>query len=253
MYGKHFKSAYTGSMYGAGADIFAVWGYVIAHTVKSSLEINPRMLAPILGMTIKRVQAAIDYLSAPDPDSRNTDSEGRRLVKDGAFQYFVPGWERYNKIKDEEARREYNRDKKRESRAKAAAALPKISKLDGLSADVKHCQTLSAQEEEEVEVEVLKTPEKAAERVLSELGIYWKELAAALTQICRLEMKQGRDATELRDQMVLAYRDFTACRQDLDFAPGDENFFRKGYWKDRSKWQFKEGKKPAPKRVYVNS
>jgi hypothetical protein len=176
VYGKHFQSTYTGSMYGAGADIFAVWGYVIAHTVKSSLEMNPRMLASLLGMTVERVQAAIDYLSAPDPNSRNTDYEGRRLVKDGAFQYFVPSWERYNKIRDQEARREYNRVKKRESRAKSVAALPEINELDGI---VSKCQTLSAMSaKEEVEVEVISRHETAGDKRFASfkeaLAAYWK-------------------------------------------------------------------------------
>ena len=30
MYGKHFASMYEGSLYGSGAVVFAVWGYVIA-------------------------------------------------------------------------------------------------------------------------------------------------------------------------------------------------------------------------------
>ena len=51
MYGKIFASTFTGSMFGAGSDVFAVWGYVIANAQDSRIELNPRMLASTLGST----------------------------------------------------------------------------------------------------------------------------------------------------------------------------------------------------------
>lgn len=89
MYGKHFQSAYTGSMMGAGADIFAVWGYVIAHAVNGHVEINPALLKTVIGMSEKRVNAAIEYLCAPDHNSRTEDEDGRRMVREGKFLYRV--------------------------------------------------------------------------------------------------------------------------------------------------------------------
>lgn len=118
MYGKTFKSMYEGSMYGAGVGVFAVWGYVIAHADKSRIELNPKRLSDTLGGSVKEIQEAIDYLSRPDAKSRHKQAEGRRLVKEGEFQYFIPTWEAYQKIRNEEERREYNRTKKAESRAK---------------------------------------------------------------------------------------------------------------------------------------
>lgn len=122
MYGKHFASMYTGSMIGAGAHVFAVWGYAIAHARNSAVELNPKLLAALIGSTTKEMQDAIDFLCAPDPSSRSQDYEGRRLVKEGAFQYLMPSHERYRAMRDEEDRREYNRVKKREERDRRAAA-----------------------------------------------------------------------------------------------------------------------------------
>lgn len=118
MYGKFFDTTFTGSMMAAGADVFAVWGYVIANTVKSHVELNPRLLAAVIGATPDRMQKAIDYLCAPDPQSRNEAHDGRRLVQDGQFQYFVPSHDKYRAILDAEDRREYNRAAKRKSREK---------------------------------------------------------------------------------------------------------------------------------------
>lgn len=118
MYGKAFASMYEGSMFGAGATVFAVWGYVIAKTVKNRVELNPAFLAAVIGESAKDIEKAIEKLCAPDPTSRNKEHQGRRLVKEGQFQYIVPSHDHYRRICDEDARREYNAMKQREYRSK---------------------------------------------------------------------------------------------------------------------------------------
>jgi hypothetical protein len=118
MYGKHFAAMYTGSMLGAGTDVFAVWGYVISHTIASVVELNPKLLAYILGAKESEIIKAIEYLCAPDPNSRSQEEDGRRLVKTGTFSYLVVNHEVYRGIRSEEERREYNRVKQAEHRAR---------------------------------------------------------------------------------------------------------------------------------------
>ena len=120
MYGKHFASTYTGSMVGAGLNVFAVWGYVIANAVNGRVELNPKLLAMVLGGSEDEIDAAITYLTNPDPGSRTKDNEGRRLIREGHFQYLVPTHAAYRAILNEEERREYNRRKQAEHRAKEA-------------------------------------------------------------------------------------------------------------------------------------
>lgn len=120
MYGKYFASTFTGSMVGAGPCTFAVWGYVIANCKNGTVEINPTILAAILGATKEDVEKAIEYLSAPDPESRSKVLDGRRIVKVGAFFYEVPNHATYRGIINDEERREYFRDKKREQREREA-------------------------------------------------------------------------------------------------------------------------------------
>lgn len=118
MYGKHFESMYEGSMYGAGVAVFAVWGYVISHTKDSVVELNPRKLADTLGGTKEEIVKAIKFLMEKDPESRHKAHEGRRLLREGEFQYRVPSWDEYRKIMNEDERREYNRIKQAEYRAR---------------------------------------------------------------------------------------------------------------------------------------
>ena len=102
MFGKHFASTYTGSMLGAGADVFAVWGYVIGNTVDSQVELNPRLLAAVIGMAPEAVERAIAYLCAPDAQSRNKIHDGRRLLREGEFAYRVTGHALYRAVGSEQ-------------------------------------------------------------------------------------------------------------------------------------------------------
>ena len=111
MYGKHFTSMYEGSMVGAGAHVFAVWGYCISnadpelHTVR----LNPSLLSVILGEPTERIESAIAYLASPDGDSCCTDENGRRLMNTSGMEYLVVTHEQYRDMKNTHDRREYMR------------------------------------------------------------------------------------------------------------------------------------------------
>jgi hypothetical protein len=130
MYGKHFASMYTGSMVGMGAIAFAVMGYVIANAkpdkaVGMQVELNPILLAAMLGEDVDDVTKAIELLCSPDPRSRSKAEEGRRLVKIGEYDYRLVNGPKYQAIRDEEARREQNRTaQERFRRKKRGKPLP---------------------------------------------------------------------------------------------------------------------------------
>jgi hypothetical protein len=126
MYGKIFESLYEGSMVGAGAVVFAVWGYVIAHMRAdgrpgqrhdAQVDLNPKLLGFIIGEPEAEVEKAIEWLCAPDPRSRTHDEDGKRLVKVGQYSYRVVNGAKYMDIRDGEERREYFREAKRKERA----------------------------------------------------------------------------------------------------------------------------------------
>ena len=121
MFGKLFQSTFTGSMFGAGPTVFSVWAYTIAHAYKGEVELNPQLLAAILGTDPASVDEAIVYLCAPDPRSRNPEAEGRRLVHLAGFTFQVVTYDHYRAIRDNEARRDYNREAVAKHRAKAKA------------------------------------------------------------------------------------------------------------------------------------
>jgi hypothetical protein len=123
MYGKFYESAFTGSMFGAGLHVFAVWGYIIATVGPDHhVEINPKLVASVLGCKPADVERALEYLMQPDPESRSNKEGGRRLTKEGSFLYRVVNHEDYSKIRTNAERREYMRIKQAESRARKKAA-----------------------------------------------------------------------------------------------------------------------------------
>jgi len=87
---------YTGSMYGAGPVVFSTWTWVLSHCDSEGyVEINPKMLAPIIGCEENEIVKALDYLKATDDQSRTPDMEGRRLEKIGSFLYLVVNYGKY--------------------------------------------------------------------------------------------------------------------------------------------------------------
>lgn len=110
-------------MIGAGATVFAVWGYVIANqepdrNVGSQVRLNPRLLSAIIGESENAMQKAIEYLCRSDPKSTTKSKDGRRLIKLGEFDYQVVNGAKYRAIRDEETRREQNRQAQRRHRVK---------------------------------------------------------------------------------------------------------------------------------------
>lgn len=127
MFGKHFISMYTGSMVGAGALPFAIMGYVIAaqrphRELGSVVELNPVLLATILGEDVKDVEKGLRFLCEPDTNSRSKEHGGRRLVEAGPFLYQVVNGAKYRAIRDEESRLEQLRRAQRKHRQKKQLA-----------------------------------------------------------------------------------------------------------------------------------
>lgn len=118
MYAKAFASMYEGSMVGAGINVFAVWNYAIAKAFRGAVELNPRFVAMVLGGKEEDVESALEFLTSPDPESRSQEEQGRRLVKEGQFQYRVVNWDHYQRIRNEQDRREYNRVAQAEYRSR---------------------------------------------------------------------------------------------------------------------------------------
>ena len=131
-------------MRGSGPVVFAVWAYVVSNTNQHSvIEINPDVVAFLLGCTPAEVEHAIETLCAPDPKSRCKDNDGRRLLKEGEFQYFVPTHKHYREMKTTEEKREYNRVKKQEERQRKSNVKRDVKNVNDVNTSEAEAEALS--------------------------------------------------------------------------------------------------------------
>jgi hypothetical protein len=80
-----------------------------------------KAISRITNVPLEIVENAIEKLSAPDIDSRTPDEDGRRIVlidKNRNWGWRIVNYDKYRKIRDEEARRISNRSYKRDQRAR---------------------------------------------------------------------------------------------------------------------------------------
>lgn len=112
-YGKHYRQCYTGSMRGAGATVFAIWGFCIANAeAPGRVELMPDYLAQIIGCPEVDIVQAIEYLTSPDPRSRSSEEGGRRLIQIGRYMYQIVNWAYYSELNGDEDQRDYWRKSK---------------------------------------------------------------------------------------------------------------------------------------------
>jgi uncharacterized phage protein (TIGR02220 family) len=137
MYGKFFARGFTHSMMGAGSHVFAVMAYVIAHTIHSRVDLNPQYLAAVIGDTEERMREAIEFLCRPDPRSSNPAHEGRRIVHEGAYQYFVPSHEIYRSIGTNDELRAANAQRVAEHRRRKKETISEVTDEEKPSKETK--------------------------------------------------------------------------------------------------------------------
>jgi len=119
MWGPVFANMFDGSMYGAGSHVFSVWTFCVSHGYEGSgvVRLNPKLLASVIGSTEEEMVEAIEYLCAPDEDSRSTDAGGARLLHLSGHEYGIVNWDHYQDIIRKEKKRAADRERMRRRRA----------------------------------------------------------------------------------------------------------------------------------------
>lgn len=75
---------------------------------------------------IEAVAAAIEKFAAPDPHSRSREHDGRRIKVVEGGGWIILNYARYRALHDDEARRDYERERKGQQRAKASECPPDV-------------------------------------------------------------------------------------------------------------------------------
>jgi hypothetical protein len=195
---------------------------------------------------------AIGELSNPDPRSRSAQEEGRRLLpldshRDWGWQ--IVNYEHYRSIRDEEARKAYFRDKKREYRA--AEKRKNVTRASGLgqSNAVQYSPTLSTQAEAEGEARKNKADASVHARTLSEsVGIFGMREQAEMNHLLVAYAREIGAPLEVAVQrMISQWESYQRAIPSLEWAYGSPYKFYMGNWKDSKIWPWKQGKAPQSK------
>lgn len=231
-YGKIFESLFTGSMVGSGPTVFAVWTYCIASAKPPGLvELNPKILAVVLGCSEAEIADAIKLLCSPDAESRTPDEEGRRLVQEGNYLYRMPTWQKYNELRNEEDRRRQNREAQKKFRQSKQRKHDVSTRKHTVSTRKQSKPIHTVEEEEDVDVPVHSSSPSA--RVCeSAFERFWNAYAKKKGRKAALEAwKRIRPSQELADEIVQQARSYAASREPK-YRKDPERWLKGEHWTD---------------------
>ena len=210
------------------------------------VDMTPDAISRRTNVPEEMVLHALAELMKPDLKSRSPLESGARLVpldshRDWGWQ--IVNFDHYRAIRDEESRKTYFRDYKREYRQSK-----KSTKGPHLSTTVLDCPTKSTKGEGEVEEEreALKPfnslsidPNQMArglcERLNLSRGMGKGTVYEAVYDLGNLEQKRGGDLEALCDRLESAYQQWMAV-PDLEYRWGVAKFFAEGHWQHPDSW-----------------
>lgn len=90
------SSFLTSTMLKEGPDVVAIWTLLLASTDKLGESLmQPAAAASLLRIPDDRAKKAFEILAAPDPDSRNKEHEGRRILPREDGKWFIVSAQKY--------------------------------------------------------------------------------------------------------------------------------------------------------------
>ena len=117
-YTKLFATIVTSTIWSESKETKILWVTMLALMNKQSVvEASVPGLAKIAGLTIEETEASLVVLQSPDPYSRSSEFEGRRVEKIEGGWKMLNGDKYREKLRSQD-RAEYNRIKQAEHRAK---------------------------------------------------------------------------------------------------------------------------------------
>ena len=148
-YSKLFSSITTSTVWSEDNETRILWITILAMSdqhgyVGGSIP----GLAAYARISIEAVERGLEKFLAPDKYSRSQEYEGR-LIEVADRVWNILNYDRFRNLRDEEVRRDYERKRKQDQRAKARG----VRDSSGLSHDVPRSPALSAQAEAEAEAE----------------------------------------------------------------------------------------------------
>lgn len=226
------------------------------------VDMTPDAISRRTNVPEDMVLHALAELMKPDHKSRSPLESGSRIVpldshRDWGWQ--IVNFDHYRAIRDEESRKTYFRDYKREYRQ-----TKKSTKRPQCPQDVLDSPTMSTEGEGEVEIEVEakpspkplpKKPDTVDARCVSEsVGIFEMKQQADMYRLLAVHMKDsGRNVEDAMQHFMDRWTEYQAAIPMLSFNYGSSyKFFMSGNWDKPELWP-RIGAKPTDREVRMKS
>jgi len=124
----------TSTLLKNGPDVVACWILLLATCDKvGESSMQPSAAASLLRISDERAKAAFAVLASPDPDSRNKDHEGRRIVSLKGGSWHIVSYQKYqwlaSRARASQRQKKYEANKK--AREDGAEAAEYVCETDG--------------------------------------------------------------------------------------------------------------------------
>ena len=216
-YAKVFRTMFTGSMYGAGLHVFATWAWILTHKDEHGLvEVNTKLVAAELGAEVDQIERAIAYLTAPDPESRSHEEDGRRMVRMSQFGYRVVNHAKYREHGKD--RTEYWRDYKANKRSESQ----KNSDCPQMSTDVHSGQSGHSTKSTHAETDANANTEAVKKKSPSSEAVRLADLLEGLIRSRKPDfIRKGNWAKDIDLMIRLDHRDPSAVEALIRWCQAD--------------------------------
>lgn len=147
-YTKLFNSILASTIWRESDQVRILWITMLAMADRAgNVEASIPGLADFAKLSLENCEHALDRLQSPDRYSRTPDHEGRR-IEAIAGGWRILNYSTYRKRMSADERREYNRLKKAEERAKAAKPAEDVNNLSAPCLTSQHVSTMAEAEAE---------------------------------------------------------------------------------------------------------
>lgn len=186
------------------------------------IDKTEQAIARITNVPLDIVQVAIRRLSAPDPQSRSSEEDGRRLIlidDHRTWGWRIVNYAKYRAIRDEEARRISNRSYKREQRARDKT---------------RQHENGNNQQKEELK------PDHVADALTvfaREVALTNQRVQRKLAPVMRQRMhERDMGAYEVGAEMRNAWQEYLRHPRRLGNPMAMQTFFTQGIWLNKNAW-----------------
>jgi len=124
MFGKLFASMYDGTIYGHWEAIVTFQQMICLANRDGVLDMNPEALAARTSIPVDIIRRGIEYLEQPDPESRSTACEGRRIERldtHRSWGWRIVNYPYYRALASSEQKLVSDRERLRKKRAREKA------------------------------------------------------------------------------------------------------------------------------------